>query len=78
MLCSTTTQVIKEVATVPVWAKLTPATADIAEEAGATFRGGADAIVSEDHSYMLQVDVDDVDALRFEVLLNQELGDHGA
>lgn len=32
---------------------------------------GADAIVSEDHSYMLRVDADDVDALRFEVLLNQ-------
>ena len=31
---------------IPVWAKLTPATADIAEEAGATFRGGADAITS--------------------------------
>jgi dihydropyrimidine dehydrogenase (NAD+) subunit PreA len=45
-LVSTTTQAVKEVATVPVWAKLTPATADIAEEAGATFRGGADAIVS--------------------------------
>ena len=45
-LVSTTTQVVKEVARVPVWAKLTPATADIAEEAGATFRGGADAITS--------------------------------
>jgi dihydropyrimidine dehydrogenase (NAD+) subunit PreA len=45
-LVSTTTQAVKEVATVPVWAKLTPATADIAAEAGATFRGGADAITS--------------------------------
>jgi dihydropyrimidine dehydrogenase (NAD+) subunit PreA len=45
-LVSTTTQAVKEVAKVPVWAKLTPATADIAEEAGATFRGGADAITS--------------------------------
>jgi dihydropyrimidine dehydrogenase (NAD+) subunit PreA len=45
-LVSTTTQAVKEVATIPVWAKLTPATADIAVEAGATFRGGADAIVS--------------------------------
>jgi len=45
-LVSTTTQAVKEVATIPVWAKLTPATADIAEEAGATFRGGADAITS--------------------------------
>ncbi len=45
-LVSTTTQVVKEVARVPVWAKLTPATADIVQEAAATFRGGADAIVS--------------------------------
>src|SRR6185436_8284172 len=30
----------------PVWAKLTPATSDIAMEAGAVFRGGADAVVS--------------------------------
>jgi dihydroorotate dehydrogenase len=45
-LVSTTTQAVKEVATVPVWAKLTPATANIAEEAGATFLGGADAITS--------------------------------
>ncbi len=46
VLCSTTTQVVKEVARVPVWVKLTPATADIVEEATATFLGGADAIVS--------------------------------
>jgi len=35
---------VKEVARVPVWVKLTPAAADIVEEAEATFRGGADAI----------------------------------
>src|SRR3990170_902196 len=46
VLCSTTTQVVKEVAQVPVWVKLTPATADIVEEATATFLGGADAICS--------------------------------
>jgi dihydropyrimidine dehydrogenase (NAD+) subunit PreA len=45
-LCSYVTQVVKEVARVPVWAKLTPATSDIALEAGAVFRGGADAVVS--------------------------------
>jgi dihydropyrimidine dehydrogenase (NAD+) subunit PreA len=45
-LCSFVTQVVKEVARVPVWAKLTPATSDIAMEAGAVFRGGADAVVS--------------------------------
>jgi dihydropyrimidine dehydrogenase (NAD+) subunit PreA len=37
---------VKAVARVPVWVKLTPATADITEEARATFLGGADAIVS--------------------------------
>jgi len=45
-LCSFVTQVVKEVAKVPVWAKLTPATADIVLEAGAVFRGGADAVSS--------------------------------
>jgi len=46
VLCSVTTVAVKEVAKVPVWVKLTPATSNIAEEAEATFRGGADAIVS--------------------------------
>ena len=46
VLCSVSTQAVKEVARVPVWVKLTPATANIAEEAGATFLGGADAISS--------------------------------
>jgi dihydroorotate dehydrogenase len=45
-LCSIVTQVVKEVARVPVWAKLTPSTTDIVLEAGAAFRGGADAVVS--------------------------------
>lgn len=45
-LCSFVTQVVKEVARVPVWAKLTPATSEIVLEAGAVFRGGADAISS--------------------------------
>jgi dihydroorotate dehydrogenase len=45
-LCSFVTQVVKEVAKVPVWAKLTPATGDIVVEAGAVFRGGADAVSS--------------------------------
>ena len=34
-LCSFVTQVVKDVARVPVWAKLTPATGDIVVEAGA-------------------------------------------
>ena len=43
---SIVTQIVKEVATVPVWAKLTPSTTEIVEEARAAFNGGADAIVS--------------------------------
>jgi dihydropyrimidine dehydrogenase (NAD+) subunit PreA len=43
---SIVTQVVKEVARVPVWAKLTPSTTDIVEEARAAFLGGADAISS--------------------------------
>ena len=43
---SIVTQVVKEVANVPVWSKLTPSTTDIVAEARASFRGGADAIVS--------------------------------
>jgi dihydropyrimidine dehydrogenase (NAD+) subunit PreA len=46
VLCSVSTQAVKAAARVPVWVKLTPATANIVEEAEATFRGGADAIVS--------------------------------
>ncbi len=45
-LCSFVTQVVKEVVTIPVWAKLTPATSDIVQEAAAVFRGGADAVAS--------------------------------
>ena len=37
---------VKEVARIPVWAKLTPSTTDIVVEAGGAFLGGADAIVS--------------------------------
>jgi dihydropyrimidine dehydrogenase (NAD+) subunit PreA len=43
---SIVTQVVKEVAKVPVWAKLTPSTTEIVEEARAAFLGGADAISS--------------------------------
>ena len=59
------TKVVKEVARVPVWAKLTPATADIALEAGAVFRGGADAVSSSNTFPSLPV-VDPV-ALEFEM-----------
>jgi dihydroorotate dehydrogenase len=43
---SIVTHVVKEVATIPVWAKLTPSTTDIVVEARGAFLGGADAIVS--------------------------------
>src|SRR4026209_2924943 len=37
---SIVTEVVKEVAKVPVWAKLTPSTTEIVEEAGGALRGG--------------------------------------
>ena len=40
---------VKEVARVPVWAKLTPSTTDIVVEARGAFLGGADAIVVVEH-----------------------------
>ena len=46
VLCSVVTQAVKEVARIPVWVKLTPATSNIVVEAEATFLGGADAIAS--------------------------------
>jgi len=45
-LCSFVTQVVKQAVKIPVWAKLTPSTTDIAMEAGAVFTGGADAVSS--------------------------------
>ena len=42
-LVSIVTKVVKEVATVPVWAKLTPSTTDIVVEARGALLGGADA-----------------------------------
>src|SRR5690349_23263813 len=45
-LISIVAQVVKEVARVPVWAKLTPSTTDIVVEARGAFLGGADAISS--------------------------------
>ena len=47
VLCSVVTQAVKEVATVPVWVKLTPATVEHRRsKPTATFLGGADAICS--------------------------------
>jgi dihydroorotate dehydrogenase len=64
-LCSVVTQVVKDVAKVPVWAKLTPSTTDIALEAGAVFRGGADAVVSSNTFPSLPII--DPDSLEFEM-----------
>jgi dihydropyrimidine dehydrogenase (NAD+) subunit PreA len=50
---------------VPVWAKLTPATSDIAEEAAAVFRGGGDAITSSNTFPSLPLI--DPDTLEFEM-----------
>ena len=64
-LCSVVTEAVKEVATVPVWTKLTPATQDIVVEAAACFRGGADAIVSSNTFPSLPVI--DPETLEFEM-----------
>jgi dihydropyrimidine dehydrogenase (NAD+) subunit PreA len=45
-LVSIVTKVVKEIAKIPVWAKLTPSTTDIVVEARGALLGGADAIVS--------------------------------
>src|ERR1035441_5214991 len=45
-LCQEVNAAVKEVATIPVWCKLTPNSTDITVEAEAAFKGGADAISS--------------------------------
>src|SRR4029079_16463208 len=45
-LIDTVVRAVKEVATKPVWVKLTPTTTNIAKEAEAAFKAGADAISS--------------------------------
>jgi dihydropyrimidine dehydrogenase (NAD+) subunit PreA len=62
---SIVTEVVKEVARVPVWAKLTPSTTDIVEEASAAFLGGADAIVSSNTFPSLPLI--DIETLEFEM-----------
>jgi dihydropyrimidine dehydrogenase (NAD+) subunit PreA len=64
-LCSYVTQVVKDVARVPVWAKLTPATTDIVAEAGAVFRGGGDAVSSS--NTFPSIPLIDADTLDFEM-----------
>ena len=64
-LCSVVTEAVKEVSTVPVWTKLTPATQDIVVEAAACFRGGADAMVSSNTFPALPII--DPETLEFEI-----------
>src|SRR3954465_560185 len=64
-LCSVVTEAVKEVAKVPVWTKLTPATADIVVEAAAGFRGGADAVVSSNP--FPSIPLIDPETLEFEI-----------
>jgi dihydroorotate dehydrogenase len=64
-LISVVAQVVKEVATVPVWAKLTPSTTDIVLEARGAFLGGADAISSS--NTFTSLPVIDPQTLEFEM-----------
>src|SRR5687767_8311053 len=64
-LISVVTQVVKEVARVPVWCKLTPSTTGIVAEARASIKGGADAIVSSNTFPSLPLI--DPDTLEFEM-----------
>ena len=75
VLCSVSTQAVKEVARIPVWVKLTPATANIVEEAAATFLGGADAISSSNTFPSLPLI--SADTLDFEVSVDGRVASGG-
>src|SRR5947209_7877125 len=64
-LVSIVTKLVKEIARVPVWAKLTPSTTDIVLEARGAFLGGADAVVSS--NTFTSLPLIDPDTLEFEV-----------
>jgi dihydropyrimidine dehydrogenase (NAD+) subunit PreA len=64
-LVSIVTKVVKEIARIPVWAKLTPSTTDIVLEARGAFLGGADAIVSS--NTFTSLPLIDPESLEFEV-----------
>src|SRR5687767_7131846 len=64
-LISIVTKVVKEVAKVPVWAKLTPSTTDIVVEARGAFLGGADAVVSS--NTFPSIPLVDPESLEFEM-----------
>jgi dihydropyrimidine dehydrogenase (NAD+) subunit PreA len=62
---SIVTKVVKDVATIPVWAKLTPSTTDIVVEARGALLGGADAITSS--NTFTSLPLFDADTLEFEI-----------
>ena len=64
-LVSIVTKVVKDVAKIPVWAKLTPSTTDIVVEARGALLGGADAIVSS--NTFTSLPLIDEDTLDFEI-----------
>src|SRR5262249_23562976 len=64
-LVSIVTKVVKDVAKVPVWAKLTPSTTDIVVEARGAFLGGADAISSS--NTFTSLTLIDAETLEFEM-----------
>jgi dihydroorotate dehydrogenase len=64
-LVSIVTKVVKEVAKIPVWAKLTPSTTDIVVEARGALLGGADAVVSS--NTFTSLPLIDAETLEFEV-----------
>src|SRR4026208_175793 len=64
-LVSIVTKVVKDVAKIPVWAKLTPSTTDIVVEARGALLGGADAIVSS--NTFTSLPLFDADTLEFEI-----------
>ena len=64
-LVSIVTKVVKDVARIPVWAKLTPSTTDIVLEARGAFLGGADAISSS--NTFTSLPLIDPETLEFEV-----------
>ena len=64
-LVSIVAQAVKEVARIPIWAKLTPSTTDIVVEAKGAFLGGADAISSSNTFPSLPLI--DPDSLEFEM-----------
>ena len=64
-LVSIVAKVVKQVARVPVWAKLTPSTTDIVVEARGAFLGGADAVSSS--NTFTSLPLIDPETLEFEI-----------